>query len=56
MSSDFLTTKQAADVVGVSYQKFMGMLYRGRVKHSRHGWSYLITRDEADRLALEIAA
>lgn len=47
---DYMTTRQAADEIGVLYETFKKRLRQGKVNAKRVGWNYLIHKDEVKRL------
>lgn len=50
MNPSDLTTKEAAQELGVTYSQMMRLIYRGKVRTTRRAWVYYVSRDEVERL------
>lgn len=47
---DWLTAKEAALALGISYPAFIARMNRGKIKTIKKGWSILVHKDEIARL------
>lgn len=54
--TDYLSTRQAAQALGVPYQTLMSWIYGSKIHAERKGWCWYVHRDEVSRKRLELAA
>ena len=47
--ADYVTTKDAAEIIGISYQLLMSRIRKGKIKAEKKGWAVFIHKDEVAR-------
>lgn len=50
---DYIPAKQAAEMIGISYELLMSRCYKGKVKYEKNGYAVFILREEVEREARE---
>lgn len=48
---EWMTTRQAAGVIGIEYSTLMARIRKGKIKAEKKGWATLVHRDEVNRVA-----
>ena len=45
---DYMTTREAAERLGVTYSKLMGMIYQRRIRAQKKGWSWVLRVEDVE--------
>ena len=50
---DYIPAKEAAELIGISYELLMSRCYKGKIKFEKKGYAVFIHKDEVEREAEE---
>jgi excisionase family DNA binding protein len=56
MTRDLMTTREAAERLGLTYQQLMWRLYNGKLRATKMGRQWVIRRSDVESIADKVAA